>query len=67
MTTVVSNDNTDYRPYDMDIDPYARILYWTCSKRNVINIIRLDGTPLGVVMQGDNEKPRSIVLNPRKR
>lgn len=66
-TTVVYNNNTDYRPYDMDIDPYARILYWTCSKRNVINITRLDGTQLGVVIQGDNEKPRSIVLNPQKR
>ena len=66
VTVVVRNENEAYKPYDMAIDPYSRVIYWTCAKRNVINITRLDSTPLGVVIQGDKEKPRSIVLNPLK-
>lgn len=63
---VVKNEDAVYKPYDMAIDPYARVMYWTDAKRNVINVTKLDGTPLGVVIQEEKEKPRSIVLNPLK-
>ena len=50
------------RPFDLAIDPYARTVYWTCSIKNSINITRLDGKPVGVVVV--DQKPRYIALNP---
>ena len=55
------------QPYDIAIDPYSRTLYWTCSMNNVVNVTRLDMTPVGVVLQAPNNfKPRSIALFPER-
>ena len=55
------------QPYDIAIDPYSRTLYWTCSMNNVVNVTRLDMTPVGVVLQApSNFKPRSIALFPER-
>ncbi|KAK3101731.1 hypothetical protein FSP39_005917 [Pinctada imbricata] len=62
--TIVNNPNEKRKPFDLAIDPYSRTMYWTCSKKNSINITRLDGTPVGVVIVGPKEKPRHIALNP---
>ena len=49
-----------YRP------PFPRHLYWSDSMHNVINVTRLDMVPVGVVVKGSNQKPRSIALAPEK-
>uniref|UniRef100_A0A8D0BMN3 Low-density lipoprotein receptor-related protein n=1 Tax=Salvator merianae TaxID=96440 RepID=A0A8D0BMN3_SALMN len=68
--TVVSspnpNQNLDIQPYDLSIDIYSRYIYWTCEATNVINVTRLDGGLMGVVLKGDQDRPRAIVLNPEK-
>lgn len=51
-------------PHDIAIDPYSRMLYWTDSQKNVINVTRLDGTSVGVIISGRDQKPRNIVLAP---
>ncbi|XP_069679259.1 low-density lipoprotein receptor-related protein 6 [Periplaneta americana] len=54
-------------PYDMALDPYGRVLYWTCANTNAINVTRLDnGSAVGVVVKVEGEKPRNIVLHPEK-
>lgn len=58
------NQNGEHRPFDIAVDPYSRVLYWTCAKKNTINITGLDGTPVGVIVEGDHYVPRYIVLNP---
>lgn len=64
VSIVVSNPASEHRPFDIAVDPYSRVLYWTCAKKNTINITGLDGTPVGVIVEGDNIVPRYIALNP---
>lgn len=52
------------RPFDLVIDPYSRILFYSCSQNNVINFTSIDEKNQGVVVQGDNVKPRYLALNP---
>lgn len=47
-------------PYDIAIDPHARALYWSDSHSNVINVTRLDGSTIGIVVR--DGQPRSIAL-----
>ncbi|KAH0616373.1 hypothetical protein JD844_027417 [Phrynosoma platyrhinos] len=62
----VPNQNLDIQPYDLSIDIYSRYIYWTCEATNVINVTRLDGKQMGVVLKGDQDRPRAIVVNPEK-
>ena len=56
-----------YYPYDIAVDPYGRLLYWTCAHTNSINVTRLDNrSAVGVVVRVDGEKPRNIALHPEK-
>lgn len=51
----------------MAVDPYGRLLYWTCANTNAVNVTRLDnGSAVGVVVKVDGEKPRNIALHPEK-
>ncbi|XP_021709286.1 low-density lipoprotein receptor-related protein 6 [Aedes aegypti] len=56
-------------PFDMVIDPIGRLLFWSCSHTNTINITTLDGEidRIGNVDIGNSEKPRSLALHPTKR
>lgn len=55
-------------PFDLALDPLGRLLFWTCSQYDAINVTRLDnGSALGVVVKGDGEKPRNIALHSRRR
>lgn len=62
----VPNQNLDIQPYDLSIDIYSRYIYWTCEATNVINVTRLDGRVMGVVLKNEQDRPRSIVVNPEK-
>lgn len=57
-------------PYDIVIDPYTQLLYWTCEHTNSINVTRLVGsdlTPLGPLFVGGGSSfPRLLAINPRK-
>lgn len=55
-------------PYDLAVDPYTRLLYWSCAAGDTINVTRLsNGSALGVVVRGSvGEKPRNIALHPEK-
>ncbi len=55
-------------PADIAIDPFTHHLYWTDQISNVINVTRIGNTmtPIGVVVKGPHQRPRSIVLAPEK-
>lgn len=52
--------------YDLSIDIYSRFIYWTSEVTNVINVTRTDGSRVGVVLRGEHDKPRAIVVNPER-
>ncbi|XP_061406856.1 low-density lipoprotein receptor-related protein 6-like [Lethenteron reissneri] len=54
------------QPFDLSLDVYSRSIYWTCESTNVVNVTRLDGRPVGVVLGGGADRPRSIVVNPER-
>ncbi|XP_046889655.1 low-density lipoprotein receptor-related protein 5 isoform X1 [Hypomesus transpacificus] len=58
--------SSEKQPHDLSVDPYSRRLYWTCETTNTINVQRLDGEALGVVLRDEHDKPRAIVVNAEK-
>jgi hypothetical protein len=62
----VPNQNLEIQPYDLSIDIYSRYIYWTCEATNVITVTKLDGKSIGVVLKGEQDRPRAIVVNPEK-
>lgn len=52
--------------YDLSIDIYSRFIYWTSEVTNAINVTRTDGSRVGVVLRGEQDKPRAIVVNPER-
>lgn len=62
----------DFRPYDLVVDPYARLLYWSCEQTNAINVTRMDiADPeeaiVGSILGGVEDRPRSIAIHPQMR
>ncbi|XP_075422854.1 low-density lipoprotein receptor-related protein 5 isoform X1 [Ascaphus truei] len=51
------------QPHDLSIDIYSHTLYWTCEATNNINVNRLNGDAIGIVLRGEHDKPRAIVVN----
>lgn len=60
----VGGPGTGLQLYDLSIDIYSRFIYWTSEVTNVINVTRTDGSRVGVVLRGEHDKPRAIVVNP---
>lgn len=57
--------NKNASPFDLAIDPYGQLLYWTDSVSNSINVYSLrNKTNVGAVFKNDYVYPRSIVLYP---
>ncbi|XP_060653408.1 LOW QUALITY PROTEIN: low-density lipoprotein receptor-related protein 6 [Drosophila nasuta] len=55
------------QPFDIAIDIIGRLLFWTCSYSNSINVTSFLGDPIGVIDTGDSEKPRNIAVHAMKR
>lgn len=57
------------QPVDMVIDPYARILFWTCNITNSINATRIIGKPIMVGSVHHNptsqDRPRLLAYHLR--
>ena len=64
---VSGNERVKASPCDLAVDPYGAQLFWTDKEKNAIMAFSLKSKkPLGVVLDGDGEKPRSLVLYPEK-
>lgn len=67
-STVVVSIGGNGHPFDLALDPLGRLLFWTCSTDDTLNVTRLDnGSALGVVVKGDGEKPRHIAIHSQQR
>lgn len=59
---------TSNQPFDLVIDSIGKLLFWTCSTQDVINVTRLnDSESLGIVHSRNGEKPRLLAIHPTKR
>lgn len=66
--SVVIPSNKLYHPVDLAVDYIGRLLFWTCSSQDAINVTRLDnGSTVGIVVNNKGEKPRLIAIHPTKR
>lgn len=60
----VTNDMEKIYPYDLALDPFSRLLVWSCARSNVINATRLDRTQLGgIIGQGGQDQPRALAIH----
>lgn len=66
VSSSVGGPNLGLQPFDLSIDIYSRFIYWTSEVTNVINVTRIDGSRVGVVLRGEHDKPRAIVVNPER-
>lgn len=66
MIVSTSVQPVDSQLHDLSLDPYSRHIYWTCETTNTINVQRLNGDTVGVVLKDDADKPRAIVVNAEK-
>lgn len=57
------SQNPEKQPHDLSIDIFSHTLHWTCEATNTINVHRLNGELIGIVLRGDHDKPRAIVVN----
>ncbi|XP_042878926.1 low-density lipoprotein receptor-related protein 6-like [Penaeus japonicus] len=61
----VGNPMEKIYPYDIAVEPFTRVLLWSCSRSNIINVTRLDGTQVGGIIGYEGEdKPRSLAVHP---
>ncbi|XP_068117072.1 low-density lipoprotein receptor-related protein 5 [Hyperolius riggenbachi] len=63
VSTPNQSQTQEKQPHDLCIDVYSRALYWTCETTNSINVHKLTGEYVGVVLRGENDKPRALALN----
>ncbi|XP_010163768.1 low-density lipoprotein receptor-related protein 5-like, partial [Antrostomus carolinensis] len=63
MSTPNQSQTPEKQPHDLSIDIYSHTLYWTCETTNSVNVHRLNGESIGMVLRGDHDKPRAIVVN----
>ncbi|KAG7162923.1 Low-density lipoprotein receptor-related protein 6-like 3 [Homarus americanus] len=61
----VSNSLEKIYPYDIVVDPFTRVLFWSCARNNIINVTKLDGTEVGGIIGHEGEdQPRSLAVHP---
>lgn len=73
VVTLLSSHKSPNHPYDLALDPFGRYLFWTDSSNNTVNIMKLDGTIIGTVVENmvrihDKRKyirPRKIAVYPK--
>lgn len=62
---------SNHRPYDIAVDPFSRLLFWSCEQTNRINVTRIMDDPdeavVGSILSGNEDQPRSIALLPHLR
>ncbi|KAK6630230.1 hypothetical protein RUM43_015023 [Polyplax serrata] len=67
-STVVSITDKNFHPYDLALDPYTRLLFWSCATSDVINVTRIDSPTVRVdsILKNVSHKPRNLALHPEQ-
>lgn len=66
MTINGNSQTAENQVHDLSLDSYSRHIYWTCETTNTINIQKMSGQNVGVVLKDDINKPRAIVVSAEK-
>lgn len=66
MTVNGNSQSAESQIHDLSLDPYSRHIYWTCETTNTINIQKMSGQHVGVVLKDDANKPRALVVSAEK-
>ena len=57
-------------PFDIVIDPFTQLMYWTCEHTNSINVTRLAGREVNALgplfIGGGSSLPRFLAIHPKK-
>ncbi|XP_050531547.1 low-density lipoprotein receptor-related protein 6 isoform X2 [Daktulosphaira vitifoliae] len=67
-STFIGNNGDTYNLYDLALDPYNRLLFWSCSLTDSINVTRLTNSSFqgSIFKSYDSEKPRNLAVHPEK-
>lgn len=49
-------------PFDIVVDSVESLVYWSDSERNVIGVLRTDGSEVGVIVNDTQQQPRNLAL-----
>lgn len=68
LNIIVGNNGNTFNLYDLALDPFSRLLFWSCSETDTINVTRLTNNSFqGSIFRNiDGEKPRNLALHPEK-
>lgn len=58
-----NSQSAENQIHDLSLDPFSRHVYWTCEATNTINVQKMSGQQVGVVLKDDANKPRAIVVS----
>jgi len=63
--TVVQVQERNLHLYDLVLDPFSRLLFWSCSFSDVINATRIDlpNPEVVTVVHKEGIKPRDIAIH----
>lgn len=67
---VVVVGGKDTQPLDLVIDPYSRLLFWSCNKTRAINVTRIgpgESMILGSVHQSIYDQPHLLAYHFKQR
>jgi len=64
----IGNNGNTYNLYDLALDPYNRLLFWTCTVTDTINVTRLTNSSFqgSIFKSFDGEKPRNLAIHSEK-
>ncbi|KFM78305.1 Low-density lipoprotein receptor-related protein 6, partial [Stegodyphus mimosarum] len=66
VSVVVPNPNDNIHPYDIAVDLFSRVVFWSCSQHNTINVTTMKGSAVGTVIGDEDDRPRYLALHPSK-
>jgi len=52
--------SADSHFWDIAIEPFSKLLFWTSSTTNSINVTRLDNTSVGCIFEGKPGTPLQV-------
>ncbi|VVC34410.1 Hypothetical protein CINCED_3A006647 [Cinara cedri] len=66
--TFIGNNGYTFILYDLALDPFNRLLFWSCSATDTINMTKLTNSSFqgSIYKSYDGEKPRNLALHPEK-
>jgi len=59
-------DSIPLSPFDLKISIAEGQVYWSDSDQNIISVMRLDGSKVGVIVNNSVQRPRTIALAPEE-